>query len=94
MSVREERDTRERIPSKIDSVWMLLESSAIRAVRYFPDERRLRMRFTNGGVYDYYDVPPMVYEGLVHPSGGSHGRYYGEHIRDHYDHDQVVTALR
>jgi len=73
-------------------MWVLLRSTAIRAVRYDERSRTLRIRFTGGGVYDYLDVPPEVVDGLVHPPEGSSGRYFADRIRDAYEHRDTRHA--
>ena len=39
-----------------------VDSSAIRAVGYDPNSQVLEIEYANGGVYDYYDVPPNLYQ--------------------------------
>ena len=41
-----------------------MPSSVIRQFSYDEPHRRLRITFTSGDVYDYLDVPPMIFEGL------------------------------
>lgn len=57
----------------------------IRAIAYDPERRQLRVRFVNGGLYRYLEVPPQVAAELVDPPSGSPGRYFNEHIRDGFD---------
>lgn len=40
-------------------------SRALDEVGYDAATRTLRVRFRHGGLYDYLDVPPEVFEGLV-----------------------------
>ncbi|MFT4081634.1 MAG: KTSC domain-containing protein [Nocardioides sp.] len=40
-------------------------SKALAEVGYDPDLRCLRVRFRTGGLYDYLDVPPEVFTGLL-----------------------------
>jgi hypothetical protein len=42
----------------------------------------LEIEFNSGGVYQYYDVPSAVYQGLMNAS--SHGKYFHAHIKDIY----------
>lgn len=41
-------------------------SKALEEVGYDPASRTLRVRFRNGGAYDYRDVAPEVFDGLLH----------------------------
>lgn len=70
-------------------MWVVLESSVLRAVRYDEATHSLRVRFASGAMYEYYDVPGEVYDGLVDPPDGSHGRYFSAHIRDRFDFDEL-----
>ncbi len=40
-------------------------SKALQSAGYEADLRILELHFRNGGVYDYFDVPPEVYAGLT-----------------------------
>jgi hypothetical protein len=48
-------------------------------VGYDDEQRVLEIEFTNGAVYQYSDVPPEVYSGLM--AAESHGRYFNQHVR-------------
>lgn len=52
-------------------------------VGYDPDTRTLEVLFNSGEAYQYYDVPPEEYEGLM--AAESKGRYMRSHIIDMYD---------
>lgn len=68
--------------------WRIVTSSLIRAVAYDERSRRLRVRFSNGSVYQYLEVPPEVAAALVDPPSGSSGRYFNENVRDAFDFDE------
>lgn len=60
-----------------------VNSSAIRRIEYDPVKQVLQIWFTeSGGPYNYYGVPPWVYEGFLRAS--SKGGYFNDHIRDRY----------
>ena len=59
-----------------------VSSSAISSVGYDRKGRVLELEFSSGGVYDYYEVPPEVYESLM--SAESKGRFVSEQIRGQY----------
>ena len=62
-------------------------SSAIRDIDYAPHERRLRVRFTSGAVYDYEGVPNRISEAFL--AAESKGRYFARRIRDRYTYRRV-----
>ena len=64
-----------------------VESSMIYAVGYDPDTQTLEVVFNRTGVYQYYDVPPEEYEGLMEAE--SKGRYMLDCIIDVYPWSQI-----
>jgi hypothetical protein len=64
-----------------------VSSSNLHSVGYDPDSQTLRVKFLNGGVYDYYGVPESRYAGLM--SAGSKGGYLAAHIKEHYRYKKV-----
>jgi len=52
-------------------------SSNLAEVGY--DGGTLEVAFTNGSVYQYYGVPPQVYEGLM--TAPSHGKYLDQFVK-------------
>lgn len=59
-----------------------VNSRAISAVGYDPTTRRMKIRFTEGKIYDFCNVPQAVFDGLLRAA--SKGKYYDVHIRDGY----------
>jgi hypothetical protein len=62
-------------------------SKALEGAGYDPGTRTLRLLFRHGGLYDYFDVPPEVFEGLTtsaHP-----WRDWQTHITETYDYDRL-----
>ena len=59
-----------------------VNSSAIEAVGYDVESRRMKIQFTSGNVYDFCGVPEHVYAALV--NAFSRGTYYNDHIKDRY----------
>lgn len=58
-------------------------STAIRRAEYNEQSRTLTIWFVESGrPYDYYGVPPSVYQGLLNAS--SKGTYFNLYIRDQY----------
>lgn len=56
------------------------------AMGYDIESRELRIRFREGAVYVYYDVPPDVYEEML--SADSIGGYMNDHVVHSYMYDQ------
>jgi KTSC domain-containing protein len=69
----------------VDATWHILASTMLRAVAYDPDTRELRVRFTNGTNYRYFDVPADVVESLLDPPDASPGRFFNDHVRDAFE---------
>lgn len=46
------------------------------------------MRFVNGAIYLYSEVPPDVVDELLSAETSSPGRYFNENIRDDFDCDE------
>jgi len=59
-----------------------VESEAIEEISYDSARSILFVRFVHGDWYRYFVVPKAVYEAFV--AAPSHGRYFQDHIRDHY----------
>jgi hypothetical protein len=57
-----------------------VRSSSIESVGYENDV--LEVRFRNGGLYQYLDVPARLHELLLR--AGSKGAFFNRHIRDRY----------
>ena len=60
----------------------LVESSNLVSVGYDGDTATLEIEFKGNSVYQYFDVPDMVYRGLM--QAGSKGGYFHGNIRDKY----------
>ena len=59
-----------------------VNSSNLRAVGYGSKTGILTIEFNNGGLYEYYDVPQNIYDGLM--SDSSKGSFFHRFIRDSY----------
>lgn len=64
-----------------------MPSTVIRRFSYDETQRRLRVTFTSGDVYDYDDVPPEVEIGFR--DAFSKGRFFASDIRDRYPYRRV-----
>lgn len=56
-----------------------ISSSNLASVGYDADLNTLEIEFHNGGVYQYYNVPQSVYDGLMNAS--SKGQYFDQNIK-------------
>lgn len=62
-------------------------SSNVDSIGYHPDTQTLRVRFNNGSVYEYMNVPPMEFEQLrTAPSVGS---YLNRNVKGNYPYQKV-----
>ena len=64
-----------------------IESSNIQSAGYSPAEHRLQIEFKSGGVYDYEDVPPKVYEEFT--EAPSKGRFFAQNIKGHFQCSRI-----
>lgn len=55
-------------------------SSNIHSIGY--SEGTLEIEFLNGGIYQYSNVPEIVYTALI--NADSHGRYFNAYIKNSY----------
>lgn len=67
--------------------WIPIDSSVIAAARYRSDLEQLDIRFTNGHVYRYAEVPAAVVRRLIEAE--SAGEYFNLAIRDSYEYEQL-----
>lgn len=64
-----------------------VSSSNLQAVGYDHSTHVLEVEFTNGSVYQYFDVPQSIYQGLM--AAPSKGSYLHTHIKDLYSYRQI-----
>lgn len=62
-----------------------VRSSNIASVGY--ENGTLEIAFVDSGVYQYFNVPEHVYQGLM--SAASKGRYFHDRIKDRYQTRKV-----
>jgi len=62
-------------------------SSNIASVGYDPNTMTLEVEFTNGSVYQYFDVPETEYQNLMGAS--SVGTYLNQNIKASYRYAQI-----
>jgi len=64
-----------------------VESSNITSIGYDEDSGTLEVEFHGGAVYQYFDVPFAVYDGLM--EADSQGKYLAQHIKGQYRYVRV-----
>ncbi len=64
-----------------------VSSSNIASIGYDQAMQILEVEFTNGTVYQYFNVPLQVYEALM--GAGSHGTYLNAHIKRQYQYQKI-----
>ena len=55
-------------------------SSDIASIGYDHDNMVLEIEFLSGTVYQYYDVPQSIYDGLM--AADSHGKFHAAYIKN------------
>jgi KTSC domain len=66
---------------------VILNSSSVASVGYDPEGGILEVEFTSGSVYEYYQVPRQVFDGLV--SAPSSGHYMATKVKDVYRYRRI-----
>ncbi len=63
------------------------ESSNIARIAYDEATQVLKVEFKNGSLYDYFDVPKQVFEGMRHAP--SKGEYLAQQVKGRYRYARV-----
>jgi len=64
-----------------------VDSSAVRSVGYDPKSLVLEIEYTNGSIYDYYDVPPEVYQEFC--EADSMGAFVNFRIKPNFQYREI-----
>jgi hypothetical protein len=67
--------------------WIPVASSNLSRIRYDEGSNTLEIEFQGGRVYQYFDVPLQVFEGLR--NADSHGQYFNTYIKGHYRYARI-----
>jgi len=62
-------------------------STDIKSVGYDPATKILEIEFHSGGIYQYLDVPDVVYSDLM--NADSKGKYFHRYVKNVYNHRKV-----
>ena len=68
-----------------------MASTTLRTVAYDCDRKLLQLEFHNRAVYQYFNVPAAIHDGLL--EAPSKGIYFNHFIRDKFDYAQVKTTF-
>jgi hypothetical protein len=64
-----------------------VSSSNLKSVGYNQSTNTLEIEFHGGRVYQYYNVPKDIYQGLL--SASSHGNYHHRRIKGSYRYTRI-----
>lgn len=59
-----------------------VDSSNITSIGYDENSNTLEVEFHSGAIYQYFDVPFNVYQGVMDAS--SKGQYFAQHIKGYF----------
>lgn len=66
------------------------KSSRILKMSYIKSKKLLTITFNNGSIYEYYDVPMEVTDGII--QADSLGKYFDKNIKGIYNYRRVVNG--
>lgn len=64
-----------------------VSSSNIASIGYDEATSTLEIEFLNNSIYQYFDVPQHIYQGLM--NADSHGQYLAQNIKGIYRYSKV-----
>lgn len=65
-----------------------VQSSNVLAIGYAPEESILEVEFSNGAVYQYYNVPQYLHDDLM--QSHSKGQFINTYIKNAYSFSRVA----
>lgn len=87
-------DNHEGAEREKQKMWTDFTSSNIDGMAYKVEKEQLWIRFKDGSVYTYFDVPLNIAKGLYH--AGSKGKYFWKKIRNNprYQTQRLTASLK
>lgn len=87
-------DKHEGAEREKQKMWTDFQSSNIDGMAYKVEKEQLWVRFKDGSVYTYFDVPLNIAKGLY--KAGSKGKYFWKKIRNNprYQYQRLSAALQ
>jgi hypothetical protein len=67
--------------------WINVTSSNINRIRYENSSMTLEIEFKTGSIYQYFDVPEMIFNELQ--NADSTGKCFNEQIRGHFRYARI-----
>ena len=67
--------------------WNSVTSSNLKRVSYNPRSHEMLIQFQSGAVYQYWDVPGNISQGLVQAE--SPGKFFNQNVRNRYSYKRV-----
>lgn len=64
-----------------------VDSSNISSIGYDEGSNTLEIEFHSGGIYQYFDVPIGIHQGIM--GAGSKGQYFAQHIKGYYRYAKI-----
>ena len=64
-----------------------VSSSNIASIGYDPASEVLEIEFVNGAVYQYFEVPGVIYDALM--SAPSHGVFLNANVKNHFRFERL-----
>ncbi|MGA3052050.1 MAG: KTSC domain-containing protein [Chitinispirillaceae bacterium] len=64
-----------------------VSSSNLASVGYDPSSMTLEIEFKDGSLYQYFDVPVAVYQGLM--NADSKGTFFSQNLRNDYRYTRL-----
>ncbi len=69
-----------------------VDSNILLSIGYEPDAELLELEFISGDIYDYHQVQPYLYMGLM--SSNSKDIYFNKNIRNKYPVEKIKDVSR
>lgn len=69
---------------------IIVDSTTLRTVGYNAERQLLQLEFQNRSVYQYFQVPEVIYLKLI--QAASKGSYFNRNIRSHFPCVMVKAA--
>ncbi len=66
----------------MDPIFIPVQSSNVSEISYDPDTQELLVRFVNGSLYKYLEVPENVYKSFLHAP--SKGKFVNNRLKNRY----------
>jgi hypothetical protein len=67
--------------------WAITDSSQIEAFAFYEPHMKLFIKFRNGSIYEYMNVPKDDYESLQRAE--SHGKFFHQYIKNNFQHNRI-----